>query len=154
MRGHHGAILGPFEAWLLLRGLRTLEVRVKAAGRKRRAARARASPTTRAFRRVLYPGLPSHPGHAIAARQMSGFGGMLSIRVKGGERAAIDAAARVELWKRATSLGGVESLIEHRASIEGPGSPCPPDLLRLSVGLEDADDLYADLDRALRAANG
>jgi cystathionine gamma-synthase len=102
---------------------------------------------------VLYPGLPSHPGHAVAARQMSGFGGMLSVRVKGGERAAIDAAARVKLWKRATSLGGVESLIEHRASIEGPGSPCPPDLLRLSVGLEDPDDLYDDLDRALRAAN-
>ena len=103
---------------------------------------------------VLYPGLPSHPGHAVAARQMCGFGGMLSVRVKGGERAAIDAAARVKLWKRATSLGGVESLIEHRASIEGPGSPCPPDLLRLSVGLEDPDDLYDDLDRALRAANG
>ena len=79
---------------------------------------------------------------------------MLSIRVKAGERAAIDAAARVKLWKRATSLGGVESLIEHRASIEGPSSPCPPDLLRLSVGLEDAGDLYDDLDRALRAANG
>jgi len=103
---------------------------------------------------VLYPGLPSHPGHAVAAKQMSGFGGMLSIRVKGGEQAAISTAARVELWKRATSLGGVESLLEHRASIEGAGSPCPPDLLRLSVGLEDVDDLYADLDRALRAANG
>jgi cystathionine gamma-synthase len=84
---------------------------------------------------------------------MTGFGGMLSIRVKGGERSAIDAAARVKLWKRATSLGGVESLIEHRASVEGPGSPCPSDLLRLSVGLEDPEDLYDDLDRALRAAN-
>ena len=126
-----------------------------ACARRRRPPRCsrRASRTTRRFRAVLYPGLPSHPGHAIAARQMSGFGGMLSIRVKGGERAAIDAAARVELWKRATSLGGVESLIEHRASIEGPGSPCPTDLLRLSAGLEDADDLYDDLDRALRAAN-
>src|SRR6185295_3698834 len=103
---------------------------------------------------VLYPGLPSFPGHDIAKRQMSGFSGMLSVRGKGGERAAIDAEARVKLWKRATSLGGVESLIEHRASIEGPGSPCPPDLLRLSVGLEDPDDLYDDLDRALRAANG
>ena len=103
---------------------------------------------------VLYPGLPQHPGHAVAARQMTGgFGGMLSIRVKGGERAAIATAARVNLWKRATSLGGVESLIEHRASIEGPTSPCPADLLRLSVGLEDVDDLYADLDRALRGAN-
>jgi cystathionine gamma-synthase len=102
---------------------------------------------------VAYPGLAAHPGHAIAARQMSGFGAMLSIRVKGGEQAAIAAAAQVELWKRATSLGGVESLIEHRRSVEGPGSPCPPDLLRLSVGLEDPDDLYADLDRALRAAH-
>jgi cystathionine gamma-synthase len=82
-----------------------------------------------------------------------GFGGMLSIQVKSGERAAIDAAARVELWKRATSLGGVESLIEHRASVEGPTSPCPTDLLRLSAGLEDAEDLFGDLDRALRAAN-
>jgi cystathionine gamma-synthase len=78
---------------------------------------------------------------------------MLSVRVKAGERAAIDTAARVEVWKRATSLGGVESLIEHRASVEGPDSPCPPDLLRLSAGLEDPEDLYADLDRALRAAN-
>jgi cystathionine gamma-synthase len=84
---------------------------------------------------------------------MSGFSGMLSIRVKAGEQAAISGAARVELWKRATSLGGVESLIEHRASIEGAGSPCPTDLLRLSAGLEDVEDLYNDLDRALRAAN-
>jgi len=101
---------------------------------------------------VLYPGLPSHPGHAIAARQMTGgFGGMLSIRVKGGERAAIATAARVSLWKRATSLGGVESLIEHRASIEGAGSPVPTDLLRLSVGIEDPQDLIDDLDQALTA---
>jgi cystathionine gamma-synthase len=100
---------------------------------------------------VLYPGLPEHPGYAVAARQMTGgFGTMLSIRVAAGEAAAIRAAARVGLWKRATSLGGVESLIEHRASIEGPSTPCPPDLLRLSVGIEDADDLYADLDQALR----
>jgi cystathionine gamma-synthase len=99
---------------------------------------------------VLYPGLPSHPGHAIAARQMQGgFGGMLSIRVKGGEAAAIAAAARVRVWKRATSLGGVESLLEHRASVEGAGSPVPADLLRLSVGLEDPDDLIDDLRQAL-----
>ena len=101
---------------------------------------------------VLYPGLPGHPGHAVAAAQMTGFGAMASIRVSGGENAAIATAAAVHLWKRATSLGGVESLIEHRASIEGPASPCPPDLLRLSVGLEHPDDLYADLDSALRAA--
>jgi cystathionine gamma-synthase len=152
VRSHHGAILGPFEAWLLLRGLRTLDVRVRAEAETAALLATRFS-NHQSVSEVLYPGLPSHPGHAIAARQMSGFGGMLSIRVKGGERAAIDAAARVKLWKRATSLGGVESLIEHRASIEGPGSPCPTDLLRLSAGLEDPDDLYDDLDRALRAAN-
>jgi cystathionine gamma-synthase len=152
VRGHHGAIIGPFEAWLLLRGLRTLEVRVKAQTESAALLATRFS-NHPSVSSVLYPGLPQHSGHAIAAKQMSGFGGMMSIRVKGGERAAIDAAARVELWKRATSLGGVESLIEHRASIEGPTSPCPADLLRLSVGLEDPDDLYSDLDRALRAAN-
>jgi cystathionine gamma-synthase len=153
VRAQHGAILGPFEAWLVLRGLRTLHVRVTAQAESalRLATEFKRHPCVGA---VLYPGLASHPGHAVAARQMAGgFGGMLSIRVKAGERAAIDTAARVEVWKRATSLGGVESLIEHRASVEGPGSPCPPDLLRLSVGLEDIDDLYADLDRALRAAN-
>jgi cystathionine gamma-synthase len=152
VRGHHGAIIGPFEAWLLLRGLRTLEVRVRAQAESAGLLATRFS-NHQSISCVLYPGLPSHPGHAIAARQMSGFGGMLSIRVKGGERAAVGAAAGVKLWKRATSLGGVESLIEHRASIEGPTSPCPPDLLRLSVGLEDVDDLYADLDGALRSAN-
>ena len=152
VRGHHGAILGPFEAWLLLRGLRTLDIRVRAQAESAAllATRFANHPSVSA---VLYPGLPSHPGHAIAVNQMSGYGGMLSIRVRAGERAAIDAAARVEVWKRATSLGGVESLIEHRASVEGPTSPCPTDLLRLSVGLEDVDDLYNDLDRALRAAN-
>jgi cystathionine gamma-synthase len=101
---------------------------------------------------VLYPGLPNHPGHAVAARQMTGgFGGMLSIRVRGSAAEAIAAAARVEVWKGATSLGGVESLIEHRASIEGADSPAPPDLLRLWVGIEDPDDLIADLDAALSA---
>src|SRR5207253_4988269 len=129
VRIQHGAILGPFEAWLLLRGLRTLDVRVKmqAESAARLANELRRHPHIAG---VLYPGLPSHPGHAVAARQMSGFGAMLSIRAKGGERAAIAAAAHVELWKRATSLGGVESLIEHRASVEGTDSPCPPDLLR------------------------
>jgi len=151
VRIQHGAILGPFEAWLLQRGLRTLDVRIKAqtASAVVLAQRLRWHPQVA---EVLYPGLPSHPGHAVAARQMSGFGAMLSIRAKDGEQAAIATAAKVELWKRATSLGGVESLIEHRASVEGPDTPCPPDLLRLSVGLEDPDDLFADLDRALRAA--
>lgn len=154
IRGGWGAILGPFEAYLLMRGLRTLPLRAAAqsAGALHLATRLSRHPLVRA---VLYPGLPDHPGHAIAARQMQGgFGFMLSIRVAGGEAAAIDTAARVALWKRATSLGGVESLIEHRASVEGPGTPCPPDLLRLSTGIEDPDDLFRDLDRALRAAHG
>ena len=152
VRAQHGAILGPFEAWLLMRGLRTLDVRVRAQAESAMAL-ARRFALHPSIASVLYPGLPSFSGHAIAARQMSGFTAMMSIRLKSGERAAIDATARVEIWKRATSLGGVESLIEHRASVEGTNSPCPPDLLRLSVGLEDPDDLYADLDRALRAAN-
>jgi cystathionine gamma-synthase len=152
LRSQHGAILGPFEAWLLLRGMRTLDVRVRTQAESAAllAVRLGRHPQVAS---VLYPGLPAHPGAALAAQQMTGFGGMLSVRVKGGEAAAIGAAARVELWKRATSLGGAESLIEHRASIEGANSPCPPDLLRLSVGLEDPEDLYNDLDRALRAAN-
>jgi cystathionine gamma-synthase len=102
---------------------------------------------------VLYPGLETHPGHAIAARQMvNGFGSMLSIRVVGGAAHAIATAAAVRIWHRATSLGGVESLIEHRASIEGEGTPCPDDLLRLSVGIEHVEDLYADLAQALHGA--
>jgi cystathionine gamma-synthase len=151
LRTQHGLILGPFEAWLLLRGMRTLEARVRAATDSAAllATWLRDHPRIAA---VLYPGLQDHPGHAVATRQMSGYGAMLSIRVRGGARAAIATAARVRLWKRATSLGGVESLLEHRASVEGKGSPCPPDLLRLSVGLEDAEDLFADLDRALRGA--
>jgi cystathionine gamma-synthase len=148
-----GQLLAPLEAFLLIRGMRTIGVRVPAAcaSAMELAERFAAHPNVT---EVLYPGLPTHPQHAIAKRQMrGGFGGMMSIRVKGGAAAAIGAAARVELWKRATSLGGVESLIEHRASIEGEGSPCPDDLLRLSTGIEDAGDLYTDLDRALRAAN-
>jgi cystathionine gamma-synthase len=149
-RGNQGTIIGPFEAWLLTRGMRTLDVRV----------RAQAATATflaeklvghSAISNVLYPGLTTHPGHDIAERQMTGgFGGMLSIRIKDGEKVAIGTAARVRLWKRATSLGGIESLIEHRSSIEGAGSPCPMDLLRLSVGLEDKDELYSDLAQALR----
>ncbi|HEY1258027.1 MAG TPA: PLP-dependent transferase [Stellaceae bacterium] len=148
-RSGGGAILGGFEAYLLLRGMRTLYPRVERACRSAQQI-AEALAAHPRVAEVLYPGLPTHPGHAVAARQMQGgFGGMLSIRVKGGEPAAIDVAARVELWKRATSLGGVESLIEHRASIEGAGSPAPPDLLRLSVGIEDPADLIADLAAAL-----
>jgi cystathionine gamma-synthase len=100
--------------------------------------------------RVLYPGLPSHPGHEIARRQMAGgFGGMLSLRVKGGEEAALAVASRLKTFIRATSLGGVESLVEHRYSIEGPNSPIPKNLLRLSIGIESTDDLIADLEQAL-----
>ena len=153
MRSQFGAVLGPFEAWLLLRGLRTLDVRVRTQAATAMAIARRLERHPQAAS-VLYPGLAAHPGHAVAARQMQGgFGGMLSIRVKGGERAAIATAAAVKLWKRATSLGGVESLIEHRASVEGASSPCPSDLLRLSVGIEDPDDLVSDLDRALMAAH-
>lgn len=153
VRKMQGAILGPFEAYLLMRGMRTLHVR-----QERQSASAMALATKLSAHplvsRVLYPGLPQHPGHDIAARQMDGgFGYMLSVQVIGGEAAAIKSAAHVELYKRATSLGGVESLIEHRASIEGAGSPCPPDLLRLSTGIEHVDDLYADLDQALKAGH-
>jgi cystathionine gamma-synthase len=148
-RSGGGAILGSFEAYLLLRGMRTLYPRVeRACHSAQRIAEALAGDER--IVEVLYPGLPSHPGHAVAARQMAGgFGGMLSIRIRGGAAAAIAAAARLQLWKRATSLGGVESLVEHRASVEGEGSPVPPDLLRLSVGIEDADDLIEDLKHAL-----
>jgi cystathionine gamma-synthase len=152
IRAQQGGILGPFEAALLLRGMRTLYLRVRrsSASALHLAERLVAHPQVAA---VLYPGLRDHPGHAVAARQMSGgFGGMLSIRAKGGERHAIATAAKVQLWKRATSLGGVESLIEHRASVEGPATPAPPDLLRLSVGIEDVEDLYCDLSDALTSA--
>jgi cystathionine gamma-synthase len=153
IRAQLGTILGQTEAWLLMRGMRTLFPRVHWACRSAEtlAQKFAAHPM---IEEVLYPGLPSFAGHAAAKKQMSGgFGGMLSVRIKGGERTAIATAAGVELWKRATSLGGVESLIEHRASIEGPGTPCPPDLLRLSVGVEDSGDLYDDLDQALRRAH-
>jgi cystathionine gamma-synthase len=146
-----GQILGPWEAFLLIRGMRTIDLRVRAASATALELAGRLSAHA-AVSRVLYPGLPTHEGHAVAARQMTGgFGGMLSIQVRGGAAAALATAAHVQLWKRATSLGGVESLIEHRASIEGPTSPCPPDLLRLSVGIEDVEDLYADLDQALQS---
>jgi cystathionine gamma-synthase len=153
VRAQIGGTLGSFEAWLLLRGMRTLYLRVRAASQsaQRIAEHFQGHPLVEA---VLYPGLPGAHGHAVAARQMQGgFGGMMSIRAKGGEAAAIATAANVELWKRATSLGGTESLIEHRASVEGAGTPAPPDLLRLSVGIEDAGDLIADLEQALQRAH-
>jgi cystathionine gamma-synthase len=151
-RAQLGGALGAFEAWLLMRGMRTLDVRVRAQARTASylAEKMVGHPAVSA---VLYPGLKTHAGHDVALRQMSGgFGGMFSLRIRNGDKAAIAVAAKVELWKRATSLGGVESLVEHRASIEGEGSPCPGDLLRFSCGLENADELYFDLTRALEAA--
>lgn len=146
-----GTIIGPFEAWLLLRGMRTLHIRVRAASANAMAI-ARHFEHHPKLEKILYPGLPAHPGHAIAARQMSGgFSGMLSMRVKGGEQKAIALAANLKLFKRATSLGGVESLVEHRRSVEGDTSPVPGDLLRFSVGIEKIEDLIADLEQALAA---
>lgn len=150
IRHDGGAILGTFEAWLLLRGMRTLFPRVEAACRNALAVAEHFHGHDQVVE-VLYPGLPSAPDHALAARQMQGgFGGMLSLRVTGGEARAVAVAANVKLWTRATSLGGVESLIEHRFSIEGPDSPVPGDLLRLSCGIEAAEDLIADLESALQ----
>ncbi|HEY5892115.1 MAG TPA: aminotransferase class I/II-fold pyridoxal phosphate-dependent enzyme [Chthoniobacterales bacterium] len=149
VRVQTGAVLGPFEAWLLLRGMRTLFVRVEAQSRTAQRVAEHFEGHAKVDA-VLYPGLPAFVGHKIAARQMrGGFGGMLSLQVKGGASSALAFIGRLQLWKRATSLGGVESLIEHRASLEGPQSPVPPDLLRLSVGIEDAGDLIADLEQAL-----
>ena len=168
VRAQLGGTLGSFEAWLLLRGMRTLYLRVRqsSASAMAIAEHFNAHPLVQA---VLYPGLPGLPGaadaadatgaaraagHAVAARQMrGGYGGMLSIRARGGEAAAIATAAHVQLWKRATSLGGTESLIEHRASVEGAGTPVPLDLLRLSTGIEDAGDLIDDLEQALKRAH-
>ena len=152
VRAQMGATLGSMESWLLLRGMRTLYLRVRTASESalRIAEHFHHDPRVA---EVLYPGLSDSQGHEVAVRQMlGGFGGMLSIRVSGGEQAAIAVAANTTLWKRATSLGGVESLIEHRASAEGAGTPAPRDLLRLSVGIERVDDLIGDLDRALGAA--
>lgn len=148
LQQNEGAVPGPFDCWLAHRGLRTLPYRMRghAEGAARIAAFLEARPEVE---RVYYPGLASHPGHVVATRQMASYGGMLSFRVRGGEAAAMAVAARVRLITRATSLGGVESLIEHRASIEGEGTATPRDLLRVSVGLEHPDDLVADLAQAL-----
>jgi len=143
-----GAVPSPFDCWLTLRGIDTLPYRVRA--HSENAARVahflKAHP---AVEKVHYPGLEDHPGHQIAMRQMSAGGGMLSFEVRGGRDAAMAAAARCRLFIRATSLGGTHSLIEHRASVEGPASKTPQGLLRLSVGLEHPDDLVADLAHAL-----
>ncbi len=144
-----GAILGPMEAWLLLRGMRTMHLRVQRSSESAMTI-ARELEGHGRISRVLYPGLASHPGHAIAKRQMQGgFSGLLSVLVDGDAAAARAVAARTRVFVPATSLGGVESLIEHRATVEGPNSPVAPNLLRLSVGIEDVADLIADLDQAL-----
>jgi cystathionine gamma-synthase len=148
VRKHVGGVLGAFESWLLLRGMRTLAIRFERASENalRIAQHFETHPKIDA---VLYPGLESHPGYAIAKKQMTnGFGGMLSLCVKGGAAEAKAIATRLKLFISATSLGGVESLVEHRASVEGPMSQVPANLLRLSVGIEDVDSLIADLEQA------
>ena len=143
-----GAVPSPFDCWLILRGMRTLPWRMRAhSDNAMKIAQYLAQHPK--VTRVHYPGLPSHPGHKIAAREMSSFGGMLSFETKGGRDAAISVAANTKIFIRATSLGGVESLIEHRASIEGAGTTSPESLLRVSIGLENPDDLIEDLDQAL-----
>ena len=143
-----GAAPSPFDCWLTLRGVATLPYRVRAQSENARQI-AEFLRNHKAVEAVHYPGLPSHPGHAVATRQMSGFGGMLSVQVRGGREQAMGVTARVRLFTRATSLGGPHSFIEHRASIEGPGSKTPKNLLRMSAGLENAEDLIADLEQAL-----
>ncbi len=143
-----GAVPSPFECWLTLRSIRTLPYRMRGHCANARAVALflRDHPAVEV---VHYPGLDEHPGYAIARRQMALPGGMLSFQVQGGREAAFTVAAKVRLFTRATSLAGVESLIEHRASVEGPGTRTPDNLLRVSVGLEHPDDLIADLTQAL-----
>jgi len=144
-----GAVPSPFDCWMIRRSMMTLPLRVRAqAATALQLAHFLAQHP--GVERVHYPGLESHPGHEVAVRQMAGFGSMLSFEVAGGADAAMQVAARVRLFTRATSLGSVESLIEHRASIEGPETTTPGGLLRLSTGLEHPDDLVADLAQALR----
>jgi cystathionine gamma-synthase len=146
-----GSVASPFNSWLVLRGLRSLSCRMERHA-SNALALARALQKNPAIEAVHYPGLPGDPGHEVARRQMKAFGGMLSIRVKGGRERAVAAAARLRVFINATSLGGTESLIEHRASSEGPRTTTPQNLLRISVGLEHADDLLADLEQALAGA--
>ena len=143
-----GAVPSPFDCWLVLRGIRTLPYRVRAHSEHALRVASFLADHPR-VERVHYPGLPSHPGHEVAKRQMAMFGGMLSVQVKGGVDAAMAVAAKVRVFTRATSFGGTESLIEHRASIEGPGTTTPGNLLRVSIGLEHPDDLIEDFAQAL-----
>ena len=146
-----GAVPSPFDCWLVLRGIRSLPYRMRAhCANALRVAQYLADHS--AVEKVHYPGLPGHPGHALASRQMAAYGGLLSFQVKGDARVALAVAARCRVFTRATSFGGPESLIEHRASIEGPGTAVPQNLLRMSVGLEHPDDLIEDLAQALPGA--
>jgi cystathionine gamma-synthase len=146
-----GAVMDPFSAWLAMRGMRTLAVRIRQQCRTA-ALIARYFRTHPAVEAVHYPGLNEHPGHGIAKGQMSDFGGMLSVQVRGDAARALGVTAAVEVFRRATSLGGTESLIEHRASVEAQPTRTPENLLRISIGLEHPDDLIADLDQALQRA--
>jgi cystathionine gamma-synthase len=148
LQAHGGAVPSPFDSWLVLRGIRTLPYRMRGHCANAAVVAAFLEKHPR-VERVHYPGLPSDPGHAIASRQMDAPGGMLSFVVPGGRSEALAVAARLRLFTRATSLGGPESLIEHRASVEGPATQAPEGLLRVSVGLEHPDDLVADLAQAL-----
>ncbi|MFJ9461183.1 cystathionine gamma-synthase [Kitasatospora sp. NPDC101447] len=148
-----GAVSGPFDAWLVLRGIKTLGVRMdRHSANAEKVAELLASHPK--VSQVLYPGLPEHPGHDIAAKQMKAFGGMVSFRVAGGEEAAVEVCNRAQLFTLGESLGGVESLIEHpgrmtHASVVGSALEVPSDLVRVSVGIESIDDLLADLKQAL-----
>ncbi len=148
IRNNCGAVPSPFDCWLVLRGIRTLHVRMPAHS-ERATQIAHFLKDNSKVESVHYPGLSTHPGHDVAARQMAGFGGMLSFQMAAGKESAMQTAARVKLFVRATSLGGTQSLIEHRASIEGLDSETPDNLLRVSVGLENVDDLLEDLAQAL-----
>jgi cystathionine gamma-synthase len=145
---HGGAVPSPFDSWLVLRGIRTLPWRMRAHCSNAASVAAFLAEHPR-VERVHYPGLPSDPGYRLAKTQMAAAGGMLSFVVPGGRARAFAVAARLRLFARATSLGGPESLVEHRASVEGPGTRAPEGLLRLAIGLEHPEDLIADLDQAL-----
>lgn len=146
-----GSVPSPFDCWLTLRGIATLPLRVRAQAQSAQQVAQFLSQHSR-VEAVHYPGLESHPGHDIAARQMTMFGAMLSFQLQGTEEEAMRVAASTEIFTRATSLGGVHSLIEHRASVEGPDTRTPRNLLRLSIGLENTADLVEDLEQALKVS--
>ena len=146
-----GGVASPFDCWLLLRGLRSLDARIRLHCENALAV-AEFLSNHESIKKINYPGLKSHPQHDVMSKMVRShrFGGMLSVQVHGGEDKAIEFCSKVNVFKRATSLGGTESLIEHRRSVEPPNSPTPSDLLRLSIGLENVDDLIGDLENALR----